>query len=161
MSVDFQGTSLGYDPAAADSDQLQAHQTWFDSFFPPPFRSGPRAGDGDVCEPHLFAAGDTFATSHQLFNWTVQRVDPRSFSMYQASKYRAFLTLDSCDISKMAITMADSPALSIWLKATIRCTSTDFPVTATTAFSIEDGVVLGMASDARNGDPVPEQVKSV
>lgn len=159
MSIAFQYASLGYDPATIDNDQLPARRAWFDRLLLPPFRSGPRSGDADVREPHLFADGDTFVTNHELFNWIVLRVDPKFFSIYEASRYRAFLTLDSCDIPRMALTVVDVPASSVRLEATIQCTSTDFPITATTGFRLEDDFVIGMASDTDNGDPVPEQVK--
>ncbi|KAG9029798.1 hypothetical protein FRB95_004895 [Tulasnella sp. JGI-2019a] len=120
-------------------NQTQFH--WFNNFSP-----APKAGT--LCDPHVFAIGDSFQTTQGVFLWTLDYTvlpdpdDPsqNNNTLIQVNdrgvSYPGYpLGENDCDIAWMQVT-ADLATSTSSINAIIRCNlDGSFPISASTSFT--------------------------
>lgn len=119
----------------ANYNYVQTH--WYDRFVPQRYRPQP----GSRCEPHLFSVGDPFITNHTVFNWAIQNIltSTAASAGYAGVAYRG-ITLDSCDVVSIGM-QANLMTRLASFAAGIYCLAEDFPVAASTFFTVGDQAV--------------------
>lgn len=126
----------GYQPQtilSATNNVTDSH--WFNRFAPQP-------SPGSLCDPHVFAVGDTFQTKMSAFQWSLDYIiipENATLSQVEAndngfSYSGAALNSAGCDVDGMKIT-ADLSTWTTTISASIVCDGYGvFPVSASTSF---------------------------